>query len=149
MVSGSAAAAPSAISRAVRRRPRGREIHRVEAARIIDQRRIAAGSDVLDDLGDRGVDIGRTLPLCREQLSEPRLETGVAGGERNRHQRPLPSPAPLRSAPSPAVRERDGTAPILTLPRTAGEGDPAPSLTLDRLRGREWVGAGWGRTLCD
>ena len=49
---------------------------------MVDQRRIAAGGDILDDLGDRSVDIGRTLPLRREQLSEPRFEAGVAGGER-------------------------------------------------------------------
>jgi hypothetical protein len=60
--------------------------------------------------------------------------------------REVPSPASLRSAPSPAMQERGyKSIRLKLLSDTAGEGSRAPTHSLPRLRGREWVGAWWVR----
>ena len=45
----------------------GRQPHPVETLCVVDQRRVAARRDIVDDRRDGGVDIGRTLALCRQE----------------------------------------------------------------------------------
>ena len=59
---------------------------------MIDQRGVAALRDILDDRGDRGIDIRGTLALGVEQPLESRFEPGFAGCEPNRHQTSLREP---------------------------------------------------------
>ena len=63
----------------------GIEIEPVEFARRLDQRRVAARRDVVDDGADGALDIGRYLALHREKIGESFGEIGAASVETNRH----------------------------------------------------------------
>ena len=54
-----------ALGDLARRQPQsgGGEVDPVEAAGVVDQRRVAAAGDVLDDRRDRGIDVGGDLAL--------------------------------------------------------------------------------------
>ena len=42
------------------------ELDAVEPARVFDQRRVAPSRDIIDNYGDRGIDIRRGIPPCVE-----------------------------------------------------------------------------------
>ena len=63
------------------------EIDAVEAARIVDQRSVAAGAHVSDDLGRGGVDVGGGFTAA-EQRHEARFEIRRLAVEEKGHLRP-------------------------------------------------------------
>ena len=67
------------------RATRGR-VEAVESPRVFEQRRVAARSHVGDDRGDRAVDRLVLRRFERDQLGEPGVEIGLAGGEPPRSQ---------------------------------------------------------------
>ena len=80
----------------------GAEPDPVEPVGVLDERRIAARGDIVDDRRDGIVDIGRALALRREERAERRLEAGIAGAEGEGHNRSTG----IRLAP---VRKTGGT----------------------------------------
>ena len=59
-----------------------REIEPVEAPRVVEQRRVAAAGDILDDRRDRRIDIGSALALRFEEPAKFRRESGRRGGQK-------------------------------------------------------------------
>jgi hypothetical protein len=68
--------------------PVGRELDPVEAARQLDQRRVAAGADIRQDRGDRDLDVLLHLALGGQEAAEARLEPVVPRVKPERHPRP-------------------------------------------------------------
>ena len=75
----------------------GLDIDPVEPERIIGQRLVAALAHVLDDGGDRGVDIRRLLALAGEERLEAPLEVARSHVELNGHQMSPSEPSGERS----------------------------------------------------
>ena len=65
--------------------PEPGEIDAVEPQRIFGERLVAARAHVVDDGGDRGVDVGRRLALGGEQRREALLEIRRLHIERHGH----------------------------------------------------------------